>query len=121
MSGIRAARKSKREAAERRKAKLQTNTKGQNDKEFRFADVRRAQAQPALKKKIMKAKKSFFSRFVEGYLGGVKNEAVRNDRLTFAISEWFGRQGSTETSPGETTGPVTGKNSTQYATSLSGV
>jgi len=37
--------------------------------------------------------KSFFSRFVEGYLGVSKEDEVRNERLTMAISDWFGRQG----------------------------
>jgi hypothetical protein len=41
-----------------------------------------------------KTKKSFFSRFVEGYLGVGKDVEVRNERLTLAISEWFGRQGN---------------------------
>ena len=42
----------------------------------------------------VKNKKSFFSRFVEGYLGVGKDVEVRNERLTLAISEWFGRQGN---------------------------
>ena len=42
-----------------------------------------------------KPNKNFFSRFVEGYLGvGNYYDEVRNERLTLAISEWFGRQGN---------------------------
>lgn len=52
----------------------------------------------------VKNKKSFFSRFVEGYLGVGKEAEVRNERLTLAISEWFGRQGN---STAVTASPVT--------------
>jgi hypothetical protein len=38
--------------------------------------------------------KSFFSRFVEGYTLMERDGDTKNDRLTTAISDWFGRQGS---------------------------
>lgn len=41
--------------------------------------------------------KSFFSRFVDGYLGARQDESVQqrqHQRLTSAISDWFGRQSS---------------------------
>ena len=45
------------------------------------------------KNQSKKPNKNFFSRFVEGYLGvGNYYDEVRNERLTLAISEWFGRQ-----------------------------
>lgn len=37
--------------------------------------------------------KSFFSRFIEGYQDAGKEDEVQSERLTIAISEWFGRQG----------------------------
>lgn len=38
--------------------------------------------------------KSFFSRFVEGYTLVERDGEAENERLTMAISAWFGRQGS---------------------------
>jgi hypothetical protein len=45
----------------------------------------------------MSGNKSFFSRFVDGYLGAGKEEKKTHERLTVAISDWFGRQGSNST------------------------
>lgn len=67
---------------------------------FRFADTRQDKklvivpAQP-------KVGKSFFSRFVDGYLGARKEArkeaSGHHESLTIAISDWFGRQGSNKT------------------------
>lgn len=48
---------------------------------------------PTKRSNPSKPKKSFFSRFVEGYLGVTKDNEVRNQRLSMAISDWFGQQG----------------------------
>mmetsp|Transcript_19898 Transcript_19898/g.29513 ORF Transcript_19898/g.29513 Transcript_19898/m.29513 type:complete len:820 (+) Transcript_19898:212-2671(+) len=37
--------------------------------------------------------KNFFSRFIEGYQDAGKEDEVQSERITNAISEWFGRQG----------------------------
>jgi len=49
----------------------------------------------AAKKSISQGRpqKNFFSRFIEGYQGVGREDEVRSERLTIAISEWFGRQG----------------------------
>lgn len=58
---------------------------------FHFADTRQD-------KKVVvvpqpQSNKSFFSRFVDGYLGaGQEGSGERHQRLTSAISDWFGRQ-----------------------------
>ena len=54
---------------------------------------------PTKRSNSPKTKKSFFSRFVEGYLGVTKDNEVRNQMLTMAISDWFGRQGLNSTNP----------------------
>lgn len=66
-----------------------------------FADPTQQQQQPnnninngsSNKKTTTKPKaKSFFSRFVEGYTGVSAQDDAMNERLTIAISDWFGRQ-----------------------------
>jgi hypothetical protein len=128
VSGIRAARKNKREL--QKNAALAGTTgisKGRNangdelsttystqdvvqnngkDGLLKFADVPKngrassitgSSSEPAKNpgSHSKKPSKNFFSRFVEGYLGvGNYYDEVRNERLTLAISEWFGRQGN---------------------------
>jgi hypothetical protein len=112
LSGIKTARKNKREA-QRNKAEEARQSYGDivaqslSSQEFihqkedlKFTEkLRNGMSSPPSQKRIgpssstFKPTKSFFSRFVEGYLGVGKNEEVRNERLTAAISEWFGRQG----------------------------
>jgi len=108
--GIRTARRNKR-AAEA-KAKLLKNTE-QKDKarsyldvvaqslssqelvadreKFRFADTRHDKKVVVVPKP--QGNKSFFSRFVDGYLGSPGDDGdEHHQRLTSAISDWFGRQ-----------------------------
>lgn len=53
--------------------------------------------QPPSTKRV--APKSFFSRFVDGYLQAEREE--ESERFTTAISDWFGRQGSDTTESDE--------------------
>jgi hypothetical protein len=53
--------------------------------------------QPPSTKRV--APKSFFSRFVDGYLQAEREE--ESERFTRAISDWFGRQGSENTASGD--------------------
>jgi hypothetical protein len=57
--------------------------------------------------KVQKSKKSYFSRFVEGYSGVGESVELRSKRLTLAISDWFGRQGIDSESSQSTTENVT--------------
>ena len=108
--GIRAARQNKRAAIA--KAKNERKSKGwnyfdfvaqslssqelvQNRSTFRLADTRPAKKIVAIPPP--NGNKSFFSRFVDGYLGAGKDENNQHERLTIAISDWFGRQGSNST------------------------
>lgn len=117
LSGVRQARKNKREtqaALARAKqgndsylAAYAQSISHQEDlvkrDDLQFAEPRRkngfAAAGGVLHLPKPKPKKSFFSRFVEGYLGVSKNEEVRNEHVTTAISEWFGRQGRNKRIP----------------------
>jgi hypothetical protein len=103
-AGIRDARKNKREAAKRKGELYQASMAQSLSKhpqwpssskdEFTFIDPN---AVLQKKRALNKPSKSFFSRFVEGYLGVTKEAEVRNQRLTMAVSDWFGRQGSNTT------------------------
>jgi hypothetical protein len=111
--GIRAARQNKKTALDKkRQLAIDTRkTKGRNyfdvvaqslssqelieDKsKFCFADT--AKKMVAIPPP-MSGNKSFFSRFVDGYFGAGKDEKKTHERLTNAISDWFGRQGSNNT------------------------
>lgn len=109
--GIRTARQNKR-AAEA-KAKLLKNTE-QKDKsrsyldvvaqslssqelvsdreKFHFSDSRKGNKVVDLAQKQPLPNKNFFSRFVDGYLGSKPDGSEHHQRLTSAISDWFGRQ-----------------------------
>lgn len=112
--GIRAARQNKRAAIAKAKQleSSERQTKGRNYFDFVAQSLssqelvqdrstfRLAGTRPA--KKIVaipppNGNKSFFSRFVDGYLGAGKDESNQYERLTIAISDWFGRQGSNNT------------------------
>jgi len=104
LSGVRSARENKREVqaarAQSYKMAVAQSLSSQEliQRDLNFKETKKeavdAKRLPSHKNKLMpKPNKSFFSRFVEGYLGVSKNEEFRNERLTMAISEWFGRQG----------------------------
>lgn len=60
---------------------------------FRFADTQRDKKVVVVPAMPPKGNKSFFSRFVDGYLGARQDESDQHhQRLTSAISDWFGRQ-----------------------------
>jgi hypothetical protein len=111
--GIRTARQNKR-AAEA-KARLQKTTEQKSksrsyldvvaqslssqelvsDRErFQFSDSRKGRKMVDIGKKKLPPNKSFFSRFVDGYLGSKPDGSEHHQRLTSAISDWFGRQSS---------------------------
>jgi len=103
-AGIRAARRNKREA--RRKARLlkkQRREQGLLDDpvvkrdELKFVEPGELgsegpEEKPIAEKKPVRNKRSFLSRFMEGYAGVGKIDRARNERLTRSISDWFGRQ-----------------------------
>ena len=111
--GIRAARQNKRAAlaAAKEMATSARRTKGRNyldavaqsfsnqdlvtDREnFRLAQIREQAKKAVIIPHPPPPSKSFFSRFVDGYLGAGKDTSENHERLTIAISDWFGRQGA---------------------------
>ena len=102
--GIKTARRNKKAAlaaAQARKANAYTTALAKSLSSHEELEPKKHELQNHEEKKnIVKvqpsngARKSFFSRFVEGYTGAGKEETDRNARLTIAISDWFGRQGN---------------------------
>ncbi len=106
--GIRAARRNKRllrlsEKNSTRSNALQTKSyplavPTTTESDFRFQETEKSKGliQP-LSLASPSSKESFFSRFVRGYMGSSsaateEREEELNERLTLALSEWFGRQ-----------------------------
>ena len=108
ISGVRAARKNKRDMKaanpkEKKKSYREAVSQSLSSRDLvprngalQFNGKKKNGKSQPRKSLLTKPNKNFFSRFVEGYLGVGKSEEVRNKRLTLAISEWFGRQGSTD-------------------------
>ena len=60
---------------------------------FQFSDSRNGKKVVDLAQKHAPPNKNFFSRFVDGYLGSSRTDgSEHHQRLTSAISDWFGRQ-----------------------------
>jgi hypothetical protein len=92
--GIRAAREAKKAAKELKEAKQ----KGQRGR------LARTRIEQAIVSQLLRGRKykrpqpkSFFSRFVDGYLQGERDFSEKQ-RMTDAIRDFFGRQGGNETS-----------------------
>lgn len=121
-NGIREARKNKRarQAAEQEVASAVREEKGkvyrqahaqalsQHEEELVPEDDLKFAEHKSKKDKVVappsNGKKSFFSRFIEGYTEFGKEGNESSERLTIAISDWFGRQGGNgdpNTSKGE--------------------
>lgn len=105
--GIRAARRNKRllrlskknssqsNALETKKYPLASTT--ESDFRFQEAENTKGLIAPLPTASPPSSKESFFSRFVRGYMGSSnaateEREEELNERLTLALSEWFGRQ-----------------------------
>ena len=108
--GLRTARQNKRAALAKAKMLKSSERKGKGrnyldvvaqslssqeivtDREmFRFVDTRRSK-KVVIVPQPQSNKSSFFSRFVDGYLGSRSDGNEHHERLTSAISDWFGRQ-----------------------------
>lgn len=61
---------------------------------FSFSDKRKGKKVVVVPQPAPTGKPSFFSRFVDGYLGSKTDGDEHHRRLTSAISDWFGRQGA---------------------------
>jgi hypothetical protein len=104
--GIRVARKNKKIAA--REKQLLLDARGESSSQSR-RDVlgrrilslarkltsgrRVSSASSSPHKPGQSQRKSFFTRFVEGYTLAEREEEAKNEQLTNEISDWFGRQG----------------------------
>jgi hypothetical protein len=113
--GIRSARRNKKIAALEKKLEsgrqaqvLQASDNKKLDDDSNFAETNRVSnfayldelrrrfyaPRPKGGRKNRAKLKSFFSRFVEGYTLMERDGDTKSERLTTAISDWFGRQGS---------------------------
>jgi hypothetical protein len=104
--GIRAARCNKRLLRQSEKNSARSNflpAKGSSsalsttESDFRFQETDSTRRQPQPLAAVSQSKESFFSRFVRGYMcpsstSTKEHEEELNERLTVALSEWFGRQ-----------------------------
>ena len=110
--GIRAARRNKKVAVREKKLEAQRQLQAQKaaNSDTEAGDISESNrvsnfaALNELRSRLMSFRfsktknrthpKSFFSRFVEGYTLVERDGEAENERLTMAISAWFGRQGS---------------------------
>ncbi len=106
--GIRAARRNKRLLRLSEKNSSQSNAlqpkkyplaAPTTESDFRFQEAENTKGliKPLSADSSPSSKESFFSRFVRGYMGSSnaateEREEELNERLTLALSEWFGRQ-----------------------------
>lgn len=95
--GIRAARIAKKAAKERKEAALSQQRKARTKIEQAIdAELSRTEDDSNNKQSKRKPPKSFFSRFVDGYLQS-EREYSKREHMSDAIRDFFGRQGGNET------------------------